>query len=342
MRLSLLFALIAVAGLSAQQQRYLYVAVPSDEGAADRPIELLVFDIADGHRFVKRVTLWRPPAGAGETVRGIAAHSETRRLYISTTKRLAAVDLKTDQIVWQKSYEEHCCDRIAVSPDGQTIYAPAFESPKWFVVNAATGELRATIDVMGWPRETHMSSDGRRAVLASWESTTLAVADTATRQIVKTVGPFSAFLCPLTLNRKATLVFANIDGLVGFEVGDLDTGLILDSVEAPDYDKDAAAEYECPSHGIAFNPDETQLWVADGVHNRLHLFDAKVYPPTLSGSINLSSQPRSIVFSADGRYAYPSTGDIVEVASRKIVGSLKDDRGQQVGSESVIALEIAK
>ena len=81
------------------------------------------------------------------------------------------------------------------------------------------------------------------------------------------------------MNAKGTLAFANVDGLVGFEVGDLQTGLILDSVAAEGYDKDAAAKYECPSHGIAFTPDERELWVADGVRNRLQVFDASVYPP---------------------------------------------------------------
>ena len=106
----------------------------------------------------------------------------------------------------------------------------------------------------------------------------LSVSDTASHEVVKTVGPFSASLCPFTVNARGTLAFANVDGLVGFEVGDLQTGLILDRVAAEGYDKDAAAKYECASHGIAFTPDERELWVADGVRNRLHVFDATSRP----------------------------------------------------------------
>jgi DNA-binding beta-propeller fold protein YncE len=318
-----LIALIAVA--APRERRQLYVALPGADGAdPDRSVRILIFDIANAHRFVRRIPLW-PAARGGdaEAVRGVASHARSGRLYISTTRRLAAIDLKTDKILWERSYEGHGCDRLAVSPDGQTIYAPAFGSAKWYAVRAATGELRASIGVTGWPRDTMYSRDGQYAYLAAWDSPWLSVSDAARHEIVRTVGPFSASLCPFTLNGKGTMAFANVDGLVGFEVGDLQTGLILDRVAAEGYDKDAAATYECPSHGIAFTPDERELWVADGVRNRLQVFDATVYPPVPLTAVELAAQPRWIAFSRDGRYAYPSTGDVIDAASRKIVGALE-------------------
>src|SRR3989441_4479989 len=333
------FAFIVVA--EAQEQRYLYVALPgSDDANPDRAVRIVVFDIANAHRFVKRIPLWPATRGEdSEAVRGTAASARTGRLYISTTKRLAAIDLKPDKIVWKRSYENHCCDRLAVSPDGQTIYAPAFGRAKWYVIHAATGELRATIGVTGWPRETMYSRDGKHAYLAAWESPVLSVSDASSHEIVKTVGPFSASLCPFTLNAKETLAFANVDGLGGFEVGDLQTGLILVRVEAEGDDKDAAAKYECPSHGIAFTPDERELWVADGVQNRLQVFDAGVYPPVTLTAVDLPAQPRWIAFSIDGPYAYSSTGDVVGVATRKIIGSLEEPAGTKVNSENLVEID---
>jgi YVTN family beta-propeller protein len=335
----LLALLLTAVRLPAQTpQRYLYVAAPSDETDPDLSIRLLVFDIEKAHRFVKRVVLWR---GTGrderETVRGIAANPKTGRLFVSTTRRLAAIDLNTDATVWEKSYEGRCCDRFALSPDGQTIYAPAFGSPKWYVVDAATGELRATVaGVQGWPRDTVYAPDGRRVYLAAWESTTISVVDTASRGLVKTVGPFSGFVCPVTLNGKGTLAFANIDGLVGFEVADLQTGQILDSVGVEGIDHAAVTQYECPSHGIAFTRNERELWVVDGVRNRLHVFDATVYPPAAVTVVDVPAQPRWITFGLDGRYAYVSTGDIVDVAMKKIVGVLEDEAGVKVSSEQIV------
>lgn len=324
-----------------QEHRYLYVALPgSDDADPDRSVRILVFDIANAHRFVRRIPVW--PAGRGdeaEVVRGTAASARAGRFYISTTRRLAAIDLKTDTIVWEKSYEAHCCDRMAVSPDGQTIYAPAFGSAKWYVIHAPTGDLRAAIGATGWPRDTIYSRDGTRVYLAAWDSPILSVSDATSHEVVKTVGPFSASLCAFTLNARGTLAFANVDGLVGFEVGDLQTGLILDRVAAEGYDKDAAASYECPSHGIALTPDGRELWVADGVRNRLQVFDATVYPPVVLAAVQLSAQPRWMAFSLDGRYAYSSTGDVVASATRKIAGALEDPAGAKVKSENFLEID---
>src|SRR5262249_35196063 len=98
---------------------YLYAALPaSDQADPDPAIRLLVFDVANAHRLVRRISLWPAPAGGEpETVRGIAAHAATRRLFVSTTHRLAAIDLNTGRVLWEKSYDGHCCDRLAVSPD---------------------------------------------------------------------------------------------------------------------------------------------------------------------------------------------------------------------------------
>jgi DNA-binding beta-propeller fold protein YncE len=326
---------------SPPDQRLLYVAQPGpDDAGADRSVRILVFDVANGHRLVRRIPVWPGRGDDAEVVRGTAASARAGRFYISTTSRLAAIDLKTDKVVWEKSYDRsHCCDRFAVSPDGQTIYAPAFGSPKWYVIAAATGDLRASIPVTGWPRDTIYSRDGKHAYLAAWDSASLSVSDTARHEIVKSVGPFSASLCPFTVNAGGTLAFANVDGLVGFEVGDLQTGLILDRVAADGYDKDAAAQYECPSHGIALTPDERELWVADGVQNRLHVFDASVYPPVARATIALSAQPRWIAFSVDGRFVYCSTGDIVDTAARRIMGALEDGAGARVKSEQFVEID---
>ncbi len=337
-----LLLLAAAVGLRAQQEhRYLYVAAPSDEVDVDRSIRILVFDVADAHRFVKRIPLWPAPQAGGEqeAVRGLVADPRTGRVFISTTRRLAAIDVKTGRHVWENSYQNRCCDRPSLSPDGQTIYAPAFGGADWYVIDAATGKLRSSISTMGWPRQTAFSPDGRNVVLSAWESQTLDVADTASSQVTKTVGPFSGFLCPFTLNAKGTMVFTNVDGLVGFEVGDLQTGLLLDTVLVDDVDKDTAAEYECPSHGIDFTRDFRELWVADGVRNRLHIFDATVYPPAASAAIALEDQPLWVAFSLDGRYAYPSTGDVIDVKTRTIVGTLNDDHGTKARSEQMVEID---
>jgi hypothetical protein len=42
-------------------------------------------------------------------------------------------------------------------------------------------------------------------------------------------------------------------------------------------------------------------WVADGVRNRLQVFDASVYPPVARTTVDLPAQPRWLAVSLDGR-----------------------------------------
>ena len=342
---------VAIAALSAvtvptaaqQTRRFLYVAVPGAENENEyRGVGILVYDIDNGHKFVKRIPTWpETPGQRPEAVRGIAASARTRRLFVSTVKRLAAFDLVTEKIVWEKTYDGTCCDRLALSPDGATIYAPAFGAPKWYVIDAASGALLETIATIGWPRQAMFSPDGSRVYLGAWESAVLSVVDVKTRKPIREVGPFTNYLCPFAINGKATQVFANVDGLVGFEVGDLQTGLILDRVVVEGYQMDVAEKFECPSHGIALTPDERELWVADGVDNRLHVFDATTYPPVASTTVEVRAQPRWITFGIDGRYAYPSSGDVIDRESRKVIATLEDERGSFVHSERMLEIQFA-
>src|SRR5262245_40949436 len=200
--LSFLAAVLPAWGQT-ERRHLLYVAVPgSDLDTVHHDISLLVFDIDREHRLVKRIPIWK--AGAEpESVRGIAAAGT--RLYVSTTRRLAAIDRTTEKVVWENSPGGACCDRIAVSPDGNTLYVPAFGKPAWYVIDAARGTLESTVPVVGWPRGTLTSRDGSRAYLSAWESEVLSVLDAKSRRIVKEVGPFSASVCAVALNRKESL-----------------------------------------------------------------------------------------------------------------------------------------
>jgi hypothetical protein len=62
-------------------------------------------------------------------------------------------------------------------------------------------------------------------------------------------------------------------------------------------------------------------------------------PPRQAGEIALHDQPGWITFSIDGRYAYPSSGEIIETASRKIVGTLKNERDTEVQSEKMLEID---
>jgi len=339
-RLVTLAALLAAGQYAvAQEKHFLYVAVPGIRNYVEYGgVGILVFDCDNGYRFVKRIPTWVvPPGKQPENVKGIAASALTGKLYVSTMNRLAAFDVYSEKRIWDRPYEGGC-DRMAIARDGRTLYAPSFEGPFWNAVNAATGDVITKIQTNSGAHNTIASPDGTRVYLAGLHSPLLSVADTASQKVVQSVGPFANSIRPFTINGKRTLCFVNVNELLGFEVGDLRTGKMLYHVEVQGFHKGPVKRHGCPSHGIGLTPDEKELWVTDGANNRLHIFDATVMPPKQVASIQVRDMPGWITFSIDGRFAYPSTGEVIDTHTRQIIGALQDETGRQVQSEKLLEL----
>lgn len=328
-------------------QHYLYVAVPGVGNATDHGgIGVLVFDMDHDYRFVKRIATFAPVPGAraAEGVRGIAAHAGTGRLYVSTNRRLAAFDLLTDKIVWEQTYGGKCCDRMAVTPDGKTLYVPATGGvAKWYVVNASDGTIITTVDKAGSAHNTLISDDGTRAYLESQgrQTPVLTVVDTATNTVIKEVGPFGNMVRPFTINTAQTLVYANINDVLGFEVADLRSGKVLHHVVVDGVPTENSPVHGMPSHGIALTQDETEVWLSDNTNHFMRVFDATVMPPKLKTSVKLRDEPGWVTWSLDGRTAFPSTGDVVDIGSKKVVAQLTDEHGVAVESEKLLEIDFS-
>ncbi len=323
-------------------RHFLYVASPGIRNYVEwGGVGVLIFDIDHGYKLVKRFPTWDYKAGEKvENVKGFAASAATGKMYVSNVNRLLAMDIVTGKKLWDKTYEGGC-DRMALSPDGKTLYVPQLEGPAWHVVDAGTGDVIATVEPKSGSHNTIWSPDGSRVYLAGLKSPLLRIADPKTNTISGTVGPFSAGIRPFTVNGTNTLVFVNLNELLGFEVGDVQTGKKLYRVEVEGYKAGPVARHSCPSHGIALTPDEKELWLVDGPNNALHIFDSTVLPPKQGRTIQLGVFPGWISFSMDGRYAYASTGDIIDASTKKIVATLKDETGHLVQSEKLLDLEIA-
>jgi DNA-binding beta-propeller fold protein YncE len=319
------------------EHHYLYVAEPGIRNYVEYGgIGVLVYDMENGYKFVKRIpTFPEVPGKEPENVKGVAAHAKTGRLYVSTIKRVAAIDLVTGKIVWEKEYEGGA-DRLAVSPDGRTLYIPSLEGPHWNVVDAKSGDVVTKIVTDSGAHNTIYGPSGKYVYLAGLKMPKLLVADARTSKVVKEVGPFGSMVRPFTINAAETLCFVNVNELLGFEVGDLKTGKMLHRVEVTGYAKGPVKRHGCPSHGIGLTPDEKELWLSDGANERMHIFDATVMPPKQVASIKLRDQPGWVTFSMDGRYAYPSTGEVIDTKTRQIVATLTDEKGRQVQSEKVV------
>ena len=322
---------------------YLYVAAPGVRNYLEYGGHgLLVFDMDHDFKFVKRIpTGGLDKTGKPSNVKGICASALTHRVYISTLQSLMCIDLLTENLIWEKSYDGGC-DRMAISPDGRIIYLPTLEGNDWNVIDASSGNSVAIISPHSGSHNTIYGADGKRVYLAGLKSPYLMVVDANQHRILDSIGPFSNFIRPFTIDGMQSRCFVNIDGLLGFEIGDLRTGKKTDRVVLKGFPTGPVKRHGCPSHGIAMTPDETEIWLADAYNQCIHIFDLKRGTPVLTETIKLSDQPGWINFSIDGKYAFPSTGEVILASEKKIIARLQDEHGTYIQSEKMIEIDFSE
>lgn len=335
---SLAAPLAATVRAEAKLSRLLHVVCPGirdylEFGGAG----ILVFDIDNNHKFVKRIATDASKPAKPRNIKGVVASATTKKLHFTTPESLYCVDLVTEKTDWGKELPQGC-DRLAGTPDGKTLFVPSFEKDVWNVVDAATGKVTGEIETKSGSHNTIVGLDGTRAYLAGLKSPLLFVVSTKTNKVIDKVGPFAAPIRPFTVNGSQTLCFVNVNELLGFEIGDLKTGKKLHRVTVPEFKTGMVKRHGCPSHGIGLTPDEKEVWVVDAFNERVHVFDATAMPPKYAVSIKLREQPGWVTLSLDGKYAYPSTGEVIDTATKKIVATLADEKDGPVHTEKMVEI----
>jgi len=320
-------------------KHYLYVAVPGIRdylGYGGHGI--LVFDMDHQHRFVKRIKMGgMHPNGTPSNVKGIAVSLPLNSLYVSTIESLQRIDLTTDKIIWEKKFDGGC-DRMSISPDGKTMYLPSFENTFWNVVDCATGDVIKKIPVNKRAHNTIYAASGKYVFLDDIASPWLYIADPNSHELVTKIGPFANYVRPFTIDAKEQRAYVTVDSLLGFEVGEISSGKKIAHVVVQGWDAGPVRRHGNPSHGIGLTPDEKELWLCDGHNMRMHIFSTTPPYQQLT-TIPVQDMPGWITFSIDGRYAYPSSGEVIDVKTRKILLTLQDEFNNSVQSEKMLEID---
>jgi len=330
-----------------------YVAAPGNGSSLeDGGYGIMVFDRDNNWQFVKRIPLWDYPAWLGPgDFRGIAAHADTGRLYVSHNRGVAAFDLRTDKMLWHTDSlnsgnfdNGDCCENSHVTIDGKTIIAGSGgRKDRWWVLDANSGRITGQIptpDTMR-PHNIVMSLDGTRMYLAPNFNGLLSVLDTSTMKVIRTVGPTTGDTKTLTINGAGTRLYSTMTELLGFEILDIPSGKMIERVEVPGFGWNGRRfGHVTPSHGIALSPDEKEVWVVDGVEGQyfMHVFDNTITPKKLIANVPTRRPAAWITFSIDGKYVYNSNGEVFDAATKNKIHQLVDEYGRLAGSEK--SLEI--
>lgn len=324
--LAFLFFLAAVA-CHGQVQRLLYVA--EDHGF------VYVYDIDNGHQFLRKFEV--PGTGS---YKGISADPKRGKLYLSSYvgDQFVCVDLKNEKVDWSLPINGYP-DSQAMTPDGKFIYLPKRHGRGWDVIDADLKKVVAFIPVpYGNPHNTWCSKDGSKMYLAALGNENLYVADVKTHSIIKTVGPFQPNpengwgwisntingpkgIRPFAVSDDDRYCYVNMDGILGYEIGDLETGKRIGRVEVQGFKK-IRGNHLTTSHGVNIPPSQKEVWVSNDAGPYVHVFDRTVTPHRQIADIRLNRKNGWITFGIDGTYCYPSSGDVIETATKKIVAQL--------------------
>jgi len=313
-------------------KRYLYMSTPDaaqEEGRSGDGI--LVFDIDNGHKFVRRISI----PNFKEGLRGFAGNLKTHRVCYSTSnRRLGCFDLETEKVLWEKVYEAGC-DRSSITMDGKKIYVPtgwwySGDDSGLLVVNAENGELIKRINVGPQAHNTVVSLDGKLLYLGT--RTMLTIFDTRDERMIrqiKDVGERGIF--PYTMDGRNHIGYICLGDHVGFDIVDLDKGKVLQRIFAGE------EHIKHRTHGVALTPDERELWISDQVGKKLFIYDATRMPPAPKGQVELSQGGHGwVTFSLDGQYAWSHTPDVFDAKTKKLVATLKDENGKPFSSSKFI------
>jgi DNA-binding beta-propeller fold protein YncE len=339
-------------GFGKRDRRLVYVALPGGSAGGQFSSEMngtgiVVLDVDRNFEFVKRIPTWNVPASMSpEEVSGVAASRATNMMYVATRGRLAAFDLGTDQKAWESSYDGPCCERPEVTPDGKTLVVGSDLKDFWYVIDARSGALKGKIQAPKsmFAHNMGLSADGNTVFMAP-NGVTLTVGDVPSMKAIKTI-TFSDHVRPFVINHNATRVYANLNNLLGFEIADVKTGEVIKRIEAPaemwkpqwgDLSKHFFG-HGCPSHGIAMTPDESEIWVVDNINYGVLVYDNTGEWPVLKMTFPTTASADWITMGLDGKYAFLSSADVVDVKTKKIVAQMKDEYGKPMHSEKYLEM----
>jgi DNA-binding beta-propeller fold protein YncE len=240
---------------------------------------------------------------------------------------VAAIDLISDQVMWDRVLHTPGVDRGNLTPDGRTLYLPTWEddpgSAYELVIDAEAGTEKARITLPPRSHDTIVSLDGQRVFMETKSPTaSLYVADTTSNQVIETIGGYccGGVLAPFAINGTATLVVNQVEDYAGFQLAEVGSGGVPASIPF------ASGQ---AGHGIAWTPDEREVWVDDGGLPAVHVFDMQAVPPQEVRLVTVSNVPHWLTFNRDGRFAYVAgrkgsqdPTDVIDVSTGARVGSL--------------------
>jgi len=262
------------------------------------------------------------------------------RILVVSRPSLADViglDLNTGQIAWRFRVAGQRSDHMAMSPDGSRVAVSASTGNVVHILDTYTGRQLGTFPSGDSPHENNYSADGSRIFHASiglvytpadqpqFDTTKgdrrFQIVDANTNQIVKQIDMgqklaeagypnMSSAVRPMALSPDERFVYFQVSFFHGFVEYDFAQDRVTRVANLPNEVPGTPREQyllDSAHHGIAMNPEGTQLCVAGTMSDYAAIVSRSTFSYNL---IHGGTKPYWSTNSADGRYCFVSwSGD---------------------------------
>ena len=310
--LGLVCAWPAAAAPDAKVRQKLYVTNSTGD-------DVTVIDVAT-NRPIGRIEV-------GPNPHGIAVPAAAEFILVTIEGRklgeLVWIDPQTDRIT-RRMEVGPAPNQLAVTPDGKTAYVPC-EDGHWDVVDVGNAKVLKRIYTGGRPHNTLCSPDGKHMYLAPMGAPKkVTIVDVATHKPLGTI-PFSNVVRPIALSKDEKRFYAEVDGLVGVEVADIERREMIHRIPAEL--SDGQRKVASRSHGLGIRPDQKELWECDVEHFDVHVYDITGDKPRQIATIPIGSRIYWLTFRPDSKVCYVSARGanavaVVDTETKKVVDRL--------------------
>jgi hypothetical protein len=262
------------------------------------------------------------------------------RILVVSRPSLADViglDLNTGQIAWRFRVAGQRSDHMAMSPDGSRVAVSASTGNVVHILDTYTGQELGSFPSGDSPHENNYSADGSRIFHASigmvytpadqpqLDTTKgdrrFQIVDANTNQIIKQIDMgqklaeagypnMSSAVRPMALSPDERFVYFQVSFFHGFVEYDFAQDRVLRVANLPNEVPEIPREQyllDSAHHGIAMNPEGTQLCVAGTMSDYVAIVNRSTFAYNL---IHGGTKPYWSTNSADGRYCFVSwSGD---------------------------------
>lgn len=201
---------------------------------------------------------------------------------------------------------------VALSPDGNTLYAACSASNTVLAISTATNKVISTITVGNHPICITVSPDGQKLYVTNFNDQTISVINTASYAIAGTISLGGLAGYATTINSGGSRLYVAVSGASSqVLVIDTTTGKVVASIPVA-----------TSAQSIVITPDDTKLYVTDSNANTVTVISTATN--SIITTISVDNGPFGIAVSPDGSLVCVTNGNgndvaVISTATDKVV-----------------------